>query len=504
MFRSISQTALFQKATRMTSVATTALHSRFWPALKSLHRLPSAVIYGISVFTEKAVSLIMLPVVAAFIAPADYGVYDVAVSVIEGISLIMSMAISAVVIRFASTAATDGDKASATAELLGSALTIAACALIPVAAFSPYILIWLGLDVSPAAFRMLTVAAVFTSMTQLTMVWVRICDRASTFLLLVVIRTVAQVSMTVTVLMLGFGIDGIIAGNGVVLTCFAAAMLAVQIKDTGITFARIGFARILTYGLPIVGSMLAMYALGNLNRFALPGVVSPEVIAHFGLASRLALIVWLLLYPFELWWQPRRIACLNEPGGLDLSARMWGLGIGLLLFASLGMALFGPVLVLTILPEAYAPALAYLPPLIMTQIVHHLVQLTNVGTYARDDGYAVLAIDLTGAAVAVLGYIFVVPQIGIAGVIASMILGNLTRLTLHVAIGYSRAPVAYPWQAACLTFAAGAALVLLAPSLDMPILRTAYTAIAAAVLVGVMVATRLVILPPGGFRYGRG
>lgn len=475
----------------------TVLNENVRPALTSGERLPSAVIYAISVFAEKAVSLIMLPITAAFVLPAAYGAYDVAVSVIEFLTVIMAMAIGPTVIRFASTAQSEHESTEATAELFGTSLFAAAVAAVPLMIMTPYAVEALGVEVHHTAFRILTAAVITQVCVEVPLVWIRLKDRARQFLVLVLGRTLAQSILMTSVLVMGYGVPGIMASNGIVLFGFSAVLLYFQARDTGLKISKRAALRIVTYGLPIVGSALAMFALGNLNRFVLPGIVSTETIAHFGLASRLAIIVWLLLYPFELWWQPKRIAALKEPGGLDLSARMWGLGFGLLLFSSLGLSLFGPVLIVAILPAGYAGAVGYIQPLILAQIAHHTVNLTNVGTYARNNGYAILTIDVLGGLIAVTGYLTLAPNFGIPGIIAAMIAGNLVRFALHLRIGNRLAPIRYPWFGAATSLVVMLLLVTIAPAADQMILRTAYTALAAGILIIAMVGSGLIQVRPG-------
>ncbi|MFK9842411.1 hypothetical protein ACJENN_25500, partial [Escherichia coli] len=87
----------------------------------------------------------------------------------------------------------------------------------------------------------------------------------------------------------------------------AALLVASQLRSTGIELSWVAARQLGLYGLPLVGSALAMFALGSCNRWFLSGNVPDADIAFLGLASKLALATPLLLQPFLLWWSPRRI-----------------------------------------------------------------------------------------------------------------------------------------------------------------------------------------------------
>lgn len=463
---------------------------------RAFHKLPSPVVYAISVAAEKGVSLLTIPLMAAYLPPSEYGAYDVAVSVVELVNLIMVLAIGATVIRFASTATTDADARRGVAELLGTALAIVAVFGTLFLIYGPSITTGLGVTTDPLAFRLLLAAAVIAPCIELPLVWMRMKDRAHLFFILVMTRTVAQLVAMALALWLGYGAAGVMAVNGLVLLVFAGVLLVIQLRETGISISQQALGRILTYGLPVVGASLAMFALGNANRFFLPGAVSTETIAHFGLASRLAAVVWLMLYPFDLWWAPRRISTLSEPGGLELGARMWGIGIALLTLAAMGLSLAGPVAVHLLLPKSYEPTIQLLPLLILAQFLHHVTALSNVGIYARDNGYGVLAIDVSGAALAIVGYLVLVPQLGTTGAVLAMLIGNALRLGLYLRIGAKLAPIPYPWVAAIACGVVALFLVQLAPQSGHMVARTAYTAVACLMLLATFWATGLVTRPP--------
>lgn len=465
------------------------------PVRLNLLRLPSPIIYLVSVVATKAVSLITIPIMAAYLTPAEYGDYDVAVSFVEFVLLTLGLAIGATLIRFASTATTEEAARQCARELVGTALCIVIIFGGPVIYYSPFILDRLGIQTDHLALRFLIAGAAVSAMIELPLYWLRLKDRALTYFAVVMGRTFFQALLTWFILSQGYGVPGMMITNGAVLLAIAAILLFMQIRDTGIAVSNQALKRILIYGLPIVGADLAMFGLGNANKLFMPPYVASETIAHFGLAARLALIISLATAPFDLWWVPRRIASLAAPGGLDLSARMWGFGIAIIILASTAVALGAPIIVHLLLPASYAGAIAYIGPLVIIQGMHIATIFSNVGSYARQHGSYVFGIEVFSAFIAISGYFLLIPIYGVYGVLAAMAIGQVSRFSLHLWFGQELAPLPYPWLAAILSIAVAVGLVIIAPPNDWIMWRFLYTFLALAMIASTILLTGLVRVP---------
>ena len=74
-----------------------------------------------------------------------------------------------------------------------------------------------------------------------------------------------------------------------------------------------------------------------------------------------------------------------------------------------------------------------------------MCSLVNVGVYAARTGMGVFAVNCAGAAVALIGYILLVPDHGVMGAIEATVAGQGTRLILFLVAGRRVAPIVYPW-----------------------------------------------------------
>ena len=146
------------------------------------------------------------------------------------------------------------------------------------------------------------------------------------------------------------------------------------------------------------------------------------------------------------------------------------------------------------LPPEFFGAIALLPLLVATQCLHALSGITEVGSYARETGYHVLFIDLSGAVVAVLGFLLLIPTYGPYGAIAAVVFGHLTRIGGYILDGKTLAPIRYRWWGlACCSFVV-ALLIGYAPPPGEYLARFLWTGFATFLLSVVVVVTGLVRL----------
>ena len=445
--------------------------------VQRLQSLPPAVIYAVSLFIVNGFSFITIPLMAAYVKAGDYGQFDVAVSVVEAVLLIAGLGIGAQLIRFASVADTDEEQSVVARELLGTALVTFAVFAILVQLMAGWIAQSLELKLGMAALRMQLLAGAMQAVLELPIVWVRMKDRAWFYFFFAVGRTIVGVALMWWALASGYGVDGVMIVNSMVMVAGGCILACALYLETGVAVRWERFKQVAVYGAPIVGAGLCMFALGNLNRLFMAGSVDDVEIAHFGLAQRFAVAAYLLYAPFDMWWTPKRIALLQKPDGLRESAEYWSLGVAILLLAAGAVTLTAPIFVELALTEEYAGASDYVPALVASTTLLYLVMLSNTGIYARKTGFGVLAIDSVGALVALVGFALLIPTYGPVGALAAMFVGNFVRLGLYLHLGKQLAPIDYPWARVLLGVGATALVVWAAPPGEAWEWRLAYSVV---------------------------
>jgi len=453
--------------------------------------LGRSVAYIAAVGFDKGFSIITIPLMAHFLSPGDFGRLDVTVSLIEFTSLIFTLGLADTVVRFASMETARLAQRRCAAELLGAGLVIVALTAVLVQLAAPWLIAVIGITIDETAVRWGLAGAAATGLIEMPLIWLRFRDQAWRYFGFIALRALVQAAATVGVLYAGGGAPGVLTANAIVALAFASLLLISQLRRTGLGFSVWALRTVGGYGLPLVGGLLAMFALGNCDRWFLSGTIADSEIAFYGLAVKLGLATALMTQPFMLWWNARRIAMLARPGGLDEIAGAWGRGVSLLLMSGLFVALAGPVFIHAAFPAAYARAIVYLPLVVAISVLNELCSLSNIGCYAAAHGLRVLLVNVLGALAALALYALLIPAYGAFGAIAATIAGHLARLGLFLLMGQARAPVRYAWGPFLAACVVAGALVALAPPPDALVLRGSWALAALMILAAMLYRTGL-------------
>lgn len=419
-------------------------------------------LYAAGVVFDKAFSLVTIPLMAAYVAPGDYGDYELVLSVCTFLLAIAGLGIGETLIRFGSTVP-NADRGRLASELLGCTIVIVVVLGLAVQVAAAASVSALGIRTDLTAVRWTLLASTVSSLIDFGLVWLRLQDRARLFFVFTSVRTAAQVSVTWIALIVGQGITGVLVWNAWVGIGFALVLTGLVAREAGVRVTSRAALQIFSYGFPLVGGAMALFMVISVNRWFLPGHVSHEEIGLFGLASRIAMAAGLALLPFVTWWFPKRLAALETATGRHESERIWGYSFVVIVLSGMGVALAGPVAIILVLPPAFSGSIAYLPGATLAVCLAQLALVSNVGVMARPNGRTSFAIDCVGALIALAALWLLVPRWGVAGAIAATLLAQAARCIISHICGRAYAPLNLPLGGAGLVAVLACFCVWIAP-----------------------------------------
>jgi O-antigen/teichoic acid export membrane protein len=455
--------------------------------------LRAAALYALAIAWGKGLSLAMLPLLTAHLTPAEFGRLELLASVAELAALLIGAGLVETLFRFG---AAPGEPARrAAAEVTGLALLLSALSLALLLAFAAPLALLLPGGAAPSEVMLLGIAVAMGPLIGVTLGWLRLSGEPAGYAAAEVLRGTAQAALVAALVLAGFGVAGVLAGGAVVAVLATLVLLVRQLRRTGIALAPPAWGRLLAYGVPLIGSGLAGFALGTADRWVLAAHVAPATLGHYALAAKIALVAAFLTQPFELWWYPQRQRVLVAPDGAARTARIVGVGGAFVVLAAAAAAIGGPLLIAAATPAAYHPAAAFVPWLAAVVALQALGSLVNVGCYTGRTGGLPLLANGIAAVVAVIGYAALIPAFGVPGTLAATLLAQAVRFGVFLALSQRRAPIAYPLARIALlagaAVAAAAALQAATPGLG----AAALGALALTALAGLALALRLVELP---------
>lgn len=479
--------------------------------MNPIHRLGSLVarvpaplrataLYMLAMVWGRAMAMITVPLLARTLPPGDLGRLDLLSSFAEIGGMLAGAGLVDALYRFGGN---DAAGRRAAGQVMGLALGVAGVVGGAIAIFSSSIAAAMPLPTAPSEVLLLGTAAALEPVIGVPLAWLRMNGRAALFTVVAVARVTIQLGLVIALVANGSGIWGVVLAGWAAATLTALVGTGLQARDTGLRLVPAETARVLAYGLPLIGSAMAAFVLGTADRWLLAGVVPAAALGFYALATKAAMILSMLMQPFEMWWYPRRIALLKAPDGREQSARALGAGMAWLITGSAITAAAGPMLIHIAAAPAYAPAAVYVPWLVLCIALSSVCSMANVGCYVGRTGALPMALNSAAAVVALGFYLLLIPRFGVAGAIAATVIAQAARLVMFAAV--SQRIVRLPWPVGRIVLATVPAIAAAAAPQWLPLWPgTLLGGALAVVTAGGVVALGLVAIPdrfrPARFR----
>ena len=256
-------------------------------------------LFGFSLLFTKGLAFVTIPLLTGRLAPADYGRLELTLSIVEAFGIVLTLGVADSLFRFAA-GADERQTRQVAGGLTGFVLLLALLIGLALQAGVWSLAPSLGLADISRPLSLGLASASLSALIELPLAYLRLRGRAGLFVLFTTGRAALQVAVMVVTLNAGLGVEGLLGGNLCVDATLAILLLALQIRECGLSLDAGVLAHSLRYTLPLIGGSLAMFALGSCDRWFLAGVVSPATLGFYGLAVKLSLIAPLAIQPFGL------------------------------------------------------------------------------------------------------------------------------------------------------------------------------------------------------------
>jgi len=346
-----------------------------------------SAIYGGADFLTKLLSFFAFPIIAAELSPKAFGALELILTVTTLFGLVLNCGLNNAVQRFY------WDKNTTTTQqpLVVTSGLVAQLIFGFLAVFFglllvPVVMPWMSAEKWPLTWVALVAALMVMALSQ----WSQY--------ILDVIRlhfapwrffTVALVSRVVTmafgligVVILGLGVDGLLAAQAIVLLLMTPFSLWLIRKD--INFSKVDlnwFKELVRFGYPFIFAGLAYWLFGSMDRWMLASMTSVEEVGIYSVASRFASVVVFVSIAFGQAWSP--VAMKIRTDHPERYRIIYGQVLLLLLFTMLavggGIALFAGELIGLIMPADYHASALPLAILCFGIILQSTQQVTAIG-----------------------------------------------------------------------------------------------------------------------------
>jgi O-antigen/teichoic acid export membrane protein len=367
---------------------------------------------------NRAAGLLLLPLYAKVLSPAEFGVYALisVVGDIVAVMLMIGMINAFTVVYFEHSDDRSRSRVVSTTMIGLWAASLALLAVALPAGWGASELLFGSRDQGPIiAFAFAGIA--FSAVFELALAYYRVHKRSGTCLLISVGKAVGLIGLNLSFLLwMDLGVTGIFLANAITFVGLGVALTVAILAANGLGFSFGLLKRVAVLGLPFMpqtmldmGNQFAMRYLVNL----LMGVAAVGVLS-FGL--RLATMLYMFLTAsFLQIWSVSRIEAQDNTAGREQSEFVFYLFVVLLSAAALGMALTAPEVLWLIASSEYDTVLPCMPLLVLAYVVHGVRMHAEVGLVKTKKVGVLPAISLGGLAVGTMIMVATLGPLGLMG-----------------------------------------------------------------------------------------
>lgn len=387
-------------------------------------------VYGLGRVLDRVSALLLIPVLVHVLPPEDWGVYLLILVVMELVAVAPAGLLSAMIRLYF-----DDDRPEHHRQVVGATLAILAAiaGLLAVLAW-PVALIASELigtgRVHAPAFAVAVVAVIFNLLFELGLNYFRVRKRSVVFMAASLSRSLLQFCVSIfLVVVWDLGVLGVVLGH-----LFAAAV--VSLPTTAMILRREGFAystatvrEIVRVGLPLAPAGLARSTLELVERYLVHSLAGTAVLGVYGLGSRLAEQLRILMAgPFSDIWQVRLMELSADPDSKADFHRVQVFFLALLATAALGLSVFAVEVVMVIADRSYWQAATVVPLLALGQLVRPVNYFFQSALLERKRTGCLPLINWATVAIGAVALTLLIPPYGMLGAAGAILIAQSCRL----------------------------------------------------------------------------
>jgi O-antigen/teichoic acid export membrane protein len=430
-----------------------------------------SAIYGLGAVVSRLIGVLLLPVVTRYLTRSGLGAVDTIVALSVVLVIVLRAGISMAFFRFYFDAKDDAGRVTVVRTCFWFTMTMATIALVFGCIFAGQISEFLfsthiRTNVVRAGFVLLWAQMNYEQLTSL----FRVEERSVQY----VAATIANVVITVvsTILLVAVwhkGAVGVVVGNFTGTLAVYFVLLGYRRYQLGLEFNRPLFRQMQRFGLPLVPSGLALWAVDLADRFLLLKLKGPAEVGLYSVGVRISSALLVLLIAFRTAWPAFAYSIEDDRE----AKRAYGFVMTYVLYVccwlSLGLSLLAPWLVRLLATPHFYPGSRVVPLLVFGGTAFIAFNVVSIGigrAKATQFNWVV-----TGFAAAVnIGVNFLlIPPYGMMGAAAATLVAYVVMFLGMTIRAQQVFRVPYQWRRIVIVAGTAVGLTVLGKALHVPL-----------------------------------
>jgi O-antigen/teichoic acid export membrane protein len=379
--------------------------------------LRHSAVYGLGNILAKALGFLMLPLYTHYLAPRDFGLFELMDLSISVLGMVLQMGIAPALLRSYAAAPSPAEKKKAVSTVFlfvgATGLVTFLCGL---AVVRPVSHMLFGPAV-PSKYLLLSFSAfVLGYLAGPFRLYLRAREASGRLVTLDTASTLLIFALNIFfVAGLKIGLLGVLM-SPLIVNAIWTVVAGGSLLGIGLHFSRSLLRQMVRFGLPLILANLAAFVLNFADRFFLQQFQSLEVVGLYAVGYKFGFMInVLMVQPFFQMWQTRMYAIYADEQHVSIFGQIFVLYSLLLTYAALAMALFSQELINLLAGPRFAGAGVVIPVISFAYVVCGVGYYLQTGLYLTNRTKLIGVISGIAAVISLALYYVLISAYGLSG-----------------------------------------------------------------------------------------
>jgi O-antigen/teichoic acid export membrane protein len=432
-----------------------------------------SAIYGLGGIISRLLAVILLPLYAHYLPTSAYGRVEIVTAFTAVLVIVLQLGISSAFFRFYFDTKDPAERLTVVRTSFWFTMIMATVGMVIGLVFANPIGHALQLGHDPTLVRAAAVGLwAQTNYQQLTALF-RVEERSVAYAIASVANVVITVvAMVVFVAVLTWGATGLVVGNFVGTLCVYLALVAYRREQLGLEFDRSLFRKMQTFGMPLVPSALALWAINFVDREFVAYYNGRGEVGVYSAAIKVASVITFVMLAFRTAWPAFAYSIEDDRE----ARRTYSFVLTYLLAAAswfaLGLGALAPWLVSLLTSAGYQRADRGVALLAFAFAIYAGYTVLAIGSGRARKTQLNWVVTGAGAAVNVALNFWLIPRYGMVGAAIATLAAYVVLFAGMTLYAQSVYPVPYQWRRIATVVGSAAGLTVLTRALHLSLVPT--------------------------------
>jgi O-antigen/teichoic acid export membrane protein len=422
-----------------------------------------SVIYGLGGLVSRILAVLLLPLYTSYLAPSSFGRVETLTAATAVAVIVLRMGVSTAFFRFYFDHKEPARRLAVVRTSFWFTMTMATLGLVLCVAFASPVSHALQLGHHPELVRAAAIGfwaqMNFEQMTSL----FRVEERSIAFALASIANVLITIGATLLLVVgLHEGALGLLIGNFIGTLCVYIVLLGYRHEQLGFHFDRALFRGMQRFGLPLVPSALALWAINFVDRLFVGGYKGQGEVGVYSAAIKIASVITFAMFAFRTAWPAFAYSIEDENDAKHTYSYVLTYLLAIASWIALALGALAPWLVQLMTDPRYQRAEKAVALLAFAGAVYAGYTVLAIGSGRARRTQLNWIVTGVGAAVNVGLIVLLVPRWGMVGAAIATLAAYVVLflgMTLYAQHVY---PVRYQWRRVATVLGVGAGLTLAA------------------------------------------